>query len=219
MRRFLLTLAILPILAACSSASVTYSVTTNVEEEQRVNLLLLASMRVIERRMANIGEELLDIDLQRNGTSTAIVVQVQEETALDILTEQLTEPFDMQIMKESTEETAEVIVDGHGGFVQTGITGEDILWLESAEEPGGTGRITITFSEEGREKMSTVFQENVGKNIGIFVRGQLVSKLLVEVDELKDDIVITDIPSLELAAVFADDVNVGLHVTFTPTKS
>ena len=64
--------------------------------------------------------------------------------------------------------------------------------------------------------MKDLFAESEGKNIGIFIRNQLVSKLLVDTDELIDDIIITDIPTVQLANVFADDVNVGLHVTFTP---
>jgi len=64
--------------------------------------------------------------------------------------------------------------------------------------------------------MQQVFKENKGKSLGLFIRGALVSKLLVETDELKDDIVIRDITSHEIAEAFADDLTVGLHVRFLP---
>lgn len=215
MKRFFLTLALLPVLAGCGSNAVTYTLATPQTDEDKVNALLVASMRVIERRMASIGEEVQDINLNRNN-GLFITVQAKNQTALDVLTEALTAPFDFVIMKEAGEEEPEVTVEGHGGFVSTGITGEQILWLQASEEDGGKGRVTISFSEEGRNMMSQVFKENFGKSIGIFVRGQLVSKLSVETDELKEDIIITDIPTTNLAEVFADDVNVGLYVTFTP---
>lgn len=217
MKRFLVIAALLPILASCGNSAVTYDITTTVEDEGRINALLVASMRVIERRMASLGEEPLDVSLHRtNGLS--ITVEAENDTALDVLSQTLTAPFDFIIMQEASDEEPEISVEGHGGFVSTGITGEQILWLQASEEPGGKGRVTINFTEEGRTMMSQVFQENFGKSIGIFVRKQLISKLSVETDELKEDIIITDIPSVSLAEVFADDVNVGLYVTFTPNE-
>lgn len=217
MKRFLLSLALLPTLAGCGANTITYNFVTTQEEEAKVNLLLPAATRVIERRMASIGEETLDIRVNRtNGLS--ISVDANNETALDVLTDALTAPFNFNVMKEAGESEPEITIEGHGGFVSTGLTGANVLWLQASEEPNGKGRVTISFTEEGREMMNQVFQENFGKFIGIFVRGQLVSKLLVETDELKEDIIITDIPTTSLAEVFADDVNVGLYVTFIPTK-
>jgi preprotein translocase subunit SecD len=217
MRRLLLSLALLPLLAACSNPSVRYDVRLDTDDEERSSMLLFASLRVIERRMASLGEEVIDLDIKKVSDGNQIYVEVkEEEAALDILTDLLTTPFDLQIMKEASAEEADQFVEGHGGFQKTGLNQEHILWLQAAEEPGGKGRVTISFSQEGRVMMSDIFKENKGKSIGIFVREQLVSKLLVDTDELKDDIVITDIPTVQLANVFADDVNVGLHVTFTP---
>lgn len=217
MKRFLITLALLPALAACGNAVTVYEVTTDIEEEGRANELLLASTRVIERRLASLGEEPLDINLNRSGGTNTITVEANNDVALDVLTEAITAPFDFVVMEEDgNEATADIVVEGHGGFSATGVTGEQVIWLESSEEPGGKGRVTIIFTEEGRAMMNEVFQKNSGRNIGIFVRDQLISKLFVDTDELKEDIIITGIPTASLAKVFADDVNVGLHVTFTP---
>ncbi|PIQ75812.1 hypothetical protein COU78_00380 [Candidatus Peregrinibacteria bacterium CG10_big_fil_rev_8_21_14_0_10_49_24] len=215
MKRPLLLLALLPLLTGCSTASVLYNVTLNTDDEERGSMLLLASLRVIERRMANIGEELVDLDMQRKNGKNQMYVEAKEQAALDILTDELTTPFELYIMLESSTEDADVVVEGHGGFKKTGISHEQLKWLQSSEEPGGKGRVSILFTQEGRDLMGSLFEENQNKYIGIFVRGSLVSKLLVDTNELKDEIIITDIPTVQLANVFADDVNVGMHVTFT----
>lgn len=216
MQCLFLSLALLPLLTACGNASIKYDVQLDTEDKEQSSALLSASLRVIERRMADLGEEVIDLDIQPSGEGNRIYVEAAEKPALDVLTDLITVPFDLQIMKEAPVEEADQVVEGHGGFKKTGISHTHIQWLKASEEPGGKGRVTITFSEEGREKMAQLFKENKGKSIGIFVRNQLVSKLLVDTNELKDDIVITDIPSIQLANVFADDVNVGIHVTFTP---
>lgn len=218
MKRSLLLLALLPLLTGCSTASVLYDITVHTDDEERGSMLLLASLRVIERRMASIGEELLDLDMKRTSGENQIYVEAKEKAALDILTDELTSPFELLIMKESSVEEADMVVEGHGGFVKTGISHEQLKWLQASEEPGGKGRVSILFTDEGRELMGSLFEENQNKYIGIFVRGSLVSKLLVDTNELKDEIIITDIPTVQLANVFADDVNVGMHVQFTPAS-
>lgn len=216
MKRLLATFVLLPLLAGCSTASILYDIQLNTEDEERGSMLLTASLRVIERRMASIGEEVLDLDIKKEGEGHRVYLKVKEQAALDALTEDLTSPFSLKVMKEAPPEEADAVVEGHGGFSETGITEKHLKWLQASEEPGGKGRVTITFSEEGRTLMGEVFRQNKGKSIGLFVRGNLVSKLFVDTDELKDEIIITDIPSVQLANVFADDVNVGMHVTFTP---
>ena len=207
--------AILPVLTACGSASVTYNLEVNIESPDQVSPLLLASKRVVERRMQSIGEDIIDLNLKRVGEDAQIYVEAEEKIALELLSENLMEPFVLEVMEEAPSDTADITIESHGGFSSTGVNGSHILWMQSDEQANGRGKITISFSEEGRELMGKVFKKNIGKSIGLFVRGQLVSKLLVETDELKDDIIITDIPSIDLANVFADDVNVGVHVIFT----
>jgi len=215
MKRFLLSLAFVPLLVSCGNVSVTFIVTTDTNEPERKAQVLSAGLRVIERRMASMGEELLNLDIRHTDTGAEIDIAVANQEPIDNLIDVMTEEFSVRIMKESALDKAQIIVEGHGGFFDTPVNETHIDWLHAAEEPGGKGRITISFTDEGRELMSDVFKENVGKSIGLFVRDQLVSKLLVETDEVLDDIIITDIPTVQLANVFADDMNVGLHSTFT----
>jgi hypothetical protein len=217
MKRLLCATALL-LLVGCRGTARTYQLSFNVEDTERQKLLALMSTRVIERRLASYGEEVKDLSLRSDTAPFEITVSVENATALDLLTEDLVSPFKFRIMKEAPVGEPDVlVVEGHGPFMETGITEHDVEWLDSApDEVPEKGRVTLTFTGEGRGKMSQVFKENVGKFIGIFVRDRLMAKLHVETNELKDDIVITEIPSVEIAQTFADDVNVGLHVIFSP---
>jgi len=213
-------LLLLPILLGCSSTgSITYRLDIDpTVATERGSDLSLASMRVIERRLENLGEDILEKDVAFENGAPHVSLTVSDPETLDILTKQLTQPFTLRIMEEAPEEEATITVGIHGGFRETGITEKHLLWV-SASTDGGVldrGRATLQFTEEGRKLMNEMFKKNKGKSIGLFVRNALMSKLLVESDSLKDDIIIHDIPSVEFAHVFADDVNVGLHVTFTP---
>ncbi|OGJ61475.1 hypothetical protein A3C37_04090 [Candidatus Peribacteria bacterium RIFCSPHIGHO2_02_FULL_53_20] len=217
-RRFIVGLSLSTLLVGCGgSVSSTYRLQFDTEDPSRLTLLSLAVMRVVERRLQGMGEDVRGLDVSQKQGGPELSFSVVTEAAADLLREDLTAPFELRIMREAKEkETPTMEAEGHGGFVETQITQEHLEWIEAAEEPDNKGRITLEFTEEGRKLMRMIFRENVGKNIGLFVRGRLVAKLQVDTAELKDDIIITGIPSAELARVFADDVNVGLHVTFTP---
>lgn len=218
MRR--LALLLLPILIGCSSTgSITYRLDIDPTiASERGSDLALASLRVIERRLENLGEDILEKDVNFENGAPLISLTVGDPSTLDILTKQLTDPFMMRIMEESSEEEATITIATHGGFRETGITEKHLLWVTASTDGDALerGKATLQFTEEGRKLMNEMFKKNKGKYIGLFVRNALMSKLLVESDSLKDDIIIHDIPSVEFAHVFADDVNVGLYVRFTP---
>ena len=217
MKKFLPLLALA--LCACGSISITYDIDVQIEDDTVRSKVLFSSLRVIERRLASMGEEASDLDLKRATDQMQIYVEVSNQAVLDALTENLTSPFDLSFQRQAgEEEVADIVVEGQGGFIRTGVNQNHVSWMEPSEEPGGTGRITIIFTDEGRAMMADIFNENVGSNLGLFVRDQLVSVLYVDTPDVLDDIIISEIPSAELAQVFADDVNVGLHVTFTPVQ-
>ncbi len=190
----------------------------SVEGQVQRQTVLTQSLNVVQRRLESMGEEPLKSNIQPNGSGALITIGAEHQEALDALITDLQEPFDLRVMSQvSADEEADITVERHGGFVNTGITHDDLIWVEAGKEnDSDLGAVRLVFSEEGRTKMSELFKQMKGKNIGIFVRGQLISLLQVETDVLQDDIVIRQIPSLELAEVFAEDVNVGIHVTFTP---
>lgn len=181
--------------------------------------LLKEAVRVVERRLDSMGEELIDQSIDAGGENPTLTLTLVDDEIAEFLTQDLTSPFTMDIMKEVPEGTGDITVSGHGSFAKTGVTAEHLDWVNAREDgTSGKGMVRLVFTPEGRVLMAQVFAENVGKNIGLFVRDKLVSKLYVDTAELKDDIVIRDIPSLDFAHVFAEDVNVGLHVTFIPIE-
>lgn len=202
----------------CRGASADYTLMFDLPDEDKRSQLASASMRIVERRLLAMGEEPLEKELRAEEGELHLRLTLVNDTIKEILTEQLTASFALRFMKASTPGKG-IAVEGHGSFEETGVTEDHFLWMiSSVDETTGKGRVQILFTEEGRKRMGQVFKENKGKYIGLFIRNNLVSKLLVESQELKEDIVITDIPTTELATVFADDVNVGLHVTFVPTN-
>lgn len=211
-------LSALVLLAGCSgSVTSSYRLQFDTEDTSKLTLLSLAVTRVIERRLEAMGENVRGLDISQKEEGPELTFTVETEAAADLLRDDVTAPFELQIMRETKPgETPTIEIEGHGGFITTGITEEHLEWVDASEEPDNKGRITLGFTKNGRELMRTVFKQNVGKNIGLFVRERLVAKLQVDTAEVRDDIIITGIPSPELARVFADDVNVGLHVTFTP---
>jgi len=209
----------LVLLTACgASSSATYKLDINVTDMAMRQELAAQSLRIMERRLEAMGEIINDHVITVEQETAEITIEADHKEALDELSTQLSQPFDFRVMAQAEEgETPELTVEGHGGFMSTGITGADLEWVQGREEADkGTGEVRLVFTEQGRTKMADLFERMNGKVIGIFVRNQLVSKLQVDTAELKDDIVIRDIPTAELAIVFADDVNVGIHVQFTP---
>lgn len=181
--------------------------------------LIAAAKRVIEGRLSAIGETAEMIDIENRGGTIRMTVETNSETVTDVLHDQLTEPFSFRIMTEAADGKGDATIEGHGSFKQTGITEKHLLGVQAGpDDSPGKGRIHLNFSDEGRVLMGKIFRENKGKYIGLFVRNRLISKLQVDADEVRDQIIITDIPSLPMAQIFADDVNVGLFVTFTPTR-
>lgn len=220
MRKPLIITILCLLLVSCGSGSTGYNLVFDTDDEDKRSELTFAAQRVIERRLEMYGEKALDLKVVSGVRTPQIRVKMNDENIIDVLTADLISSFNLRIMKEALPGETDIIsVEGHGDFSETGITEDQVEWFEASPDTNPEqGRVTITFSEEGRDLMEQVFKENSGKNIGLFVREHLVSKLYVDSDELLDEIVITEIPSLELAEIFADDVNVGLYVTFTPVE-
>lgn len=221
-------------LVACGGTPQAFILNFDLEDAAKKNELVLASERVVERRLESLGEK-PDADIVE-GEPVKVSFSVKEPTSFDSLSQSLTGEFKLRVMVEAPAGTPGAVqIENQESFVETGITEEDIQWMtwgaggmpgdpsvpadESLIDPALIkGHVTIQFTEAGREKMKDLFAKNNRKFIGIFVRDQLVSKLLVDTDVLIDDIIISDVPSLELAQIFVDDMNVGLHVTFVPEK-
>lgn len=215
MRRLTLPLAVLLASCAAGSSAVTrqFDLQIALEEPAKQQELTEAAVRVIDRRLGRLGEKVVSHTVNNR----RLTIEASNEAAMDTVTAELQEPFSMEFMREAKPgEKADAEVMGHGSFVKTGVTYMDIAWNTAQTQDNGQARILLDFTAEGLGKMKAVFAQNPDKFLGMFIRGKLVSKLLVDSATLKEQIVISDIPSREIADAFSDDVNVGRYVTFTP---
>ncbi len=219
MKRFVSSLAVCALLAACSpEQTVRYSLTFDTRDTTRQAQLVSTGKKVVERRLRVMDEgfDLGKIDMQVNGSDIRLSVTAEDPALLAALTEQLSAPFSLRVMRQTEDPRAPIHVEGLGSFEDTGLNESHVDWAV-AQTDGLTGRgmVTMTLTVEGRDAMHKAFTENVGKTIGIFVRDRLVSQKTIDKSEAKDRIIIADIPKVEIANLFADDVNVGLHVRFS----
>lgn len=212
------------LLTACNqSKTLTYDVTFTSDDPSRMNDLSLATRHVIERRLSVQEAGLIDYDVSHNKETkeTQIIVEIDDAGAADILNEQLTEPFlfEVRYLAEDEQE-GDIVVEGKGNFRATGVQNEHIDWVlaDAVQGPLNQGKIVIGFTDEGVEKMQSIFTEKEGVEIGLFVRNMLTASLSINGDSITRTIEISGVPSAELAKIFADDVNVGIHMTFTPAN-
>jgi preprotein translocase subunit SecD len=98
------------------------------------------------------------------------------------------------------------------------VTAKQLEWIQPLTNPTTSEvGVELQFTDEGKMLLSKAFADNAGKNIGIFVRGLLVSKMTISSTPLQSShIIIGGIPSAKVAEIFSEDVNVGTHLTFTP---
>ncbi len=208
------------LLAGCRSATtLVLDITFQTEDSSSRSSLITASERVIERRAYSIEDAVPELSVEEKDEKVRISVILQKEETVSTLGELLTSPISFFIMRAVEEgEEPDVSNEQYGDFKYTGLTERDLLWVTAEETPDGKATVTLTFTDRGKTLLQKVFEENAGKRIGLFVRGGLVSTYDIQEEEAEDreNIVISGVPSFELARTFADDVNVGTHITFTP---
>ena len=219
MKRLHYALATAILLAACSTNhTARYALSFNVQSPADQQALTQMSMRVIERRVEHLGDKVLDKSVETKGSGTVLTVTLEQGKVINDLTKELTRPFDLQIMAQTASgETADITIEGRGSFKKAGITQADLVWVDARKDPtNGKGEVRLDFTPAGKTKMSALFKQSIGHDIGLFVHGRLISQLHVKTDSLPDNLIIRDVPTAELAQVFAEDMDVGLHVIFTP---
>lgn len=204
------------LLVGCGGpVSMQYRLTFDVQDPEHVELLTKSTVRVIQRRLDRLGAQLYAQQTIQDPDGATLELSISDAAAAEALSQEMTAPFDLQIMRQTTG-SGDITVEGFGTFMKTGVTGDDIELVASLLQDDGTATVQIKLTDEGQKEMATLFKENVGKDLGLFVRGKLVSALTIRSAELPNPLSIDGVPDLELANTFADDVNVGIHVTVTP---
>ena len=144
-----------------------------------------------------------------------LTVDSIEQSQTDAVTMAILDPFSFNIMTQSTLADADIVINQTDAFKKTSITEKDIVWVETAKMDGGEGAVTMYFTPDAQQRLKEIYAENVNTSIGLFVRNRLIAQLLVKSDNFDKDIHILNIPSIDLATLFADDVNTGRYVTFS----
>lgn len=225
MKKIILPALFALLLTACGNEPVTlnYNVTFDTEVPERMNDLSLAARHVMERRLAAMNANLIDYDVTHNKETleTGISVKVDDKTAAEQLNQELTTPFNFEVRYlVDKEQEGDIYVENIGYFRASGVTGNDVDWVlgEAIEGPQDQGRVIIGFTDEGVTEMQDVFSDQNGSVLGLFVRGRLMASMETEGETITRTIEIPGVPSGDLAKVFADDMNVGIHMTFTPVQ-
>ena len=224
MKKFLVSAAFALCLTACGPATLTYTIDFTTDNTDRKADLSIALHQVIERRLSRLEGALLDYDVDNNKETdvTTVTVKVDSAGSAEALNAELTEPFSFEV-RFLAKDTAEgdIAVEGVGSFRATGVAKEDIDWVlgDAGDEVLKTGRVIIGSTDRGAEKMKTVFRDQSENSIGLFVRGRLAASMAVAKGMQFDRVIdIPGLPSADLAKVFADDMNVGIHMTLHPVQ-
>ena len=146
MKRFAFLLALPLILAGCGSTSASYQLLFDTTNSTMRNALTLTSVKVVERRLERFETTMEDQSIEPNGSGAILTVKVKDGGVLQPLTEELTAPFKLRIMKGVPEGQGDINVQGHGDFKETGITEKDLMWAEAAEDDKKKGAVHILFT-------------------------------------------------------------------------
>ena len=176
-------------LTACGNVptTLTYDVTFTTEDPGRMTDLSLATRHVIERRLARLEGNLIDYDIDYDEESqvTTIGVRVDNANAAEALNEEMTAPFTFEVrylVKEFQE--GDIDTETVGIFRATGINKSHVDWVigQTTEPPLNRGRVLIGFTDESQEQMQTLFTEQKGNTIGLFVRDRLTAAVSIDKD-------------------------------------
>lgn len=206
-------------LVSCGGSTARFSLVFDTKEAMRVEELKNATERVISRRLEARDKKLEASKFQTVNDVTTMDVKTSDSEGLQLLKDGLVQPFKIEVLKQVEAGQGDIISEKFGEFKETGLKTEHFAWITAGSRTFGAqeqGFVEIEFTPEGQAILKKIFTENQGEVIGVFVRGMLISKKLVESKDLQlNGITIDGIPRAELAEAFADDANVGLHVTFT----
>lgn len=215
MKRLVLLSTVL-LLASCAQANAGYRITIRQAGVSHAAELQKAAVRVVERRAERLGQKLSAESVKASGSGAVMQFALQDPAVGEALTQELTAPFSFRVMVEAPREQADVWNEKGGmGFRETGVTEQHVTWVAATVSPDRTkGAAVILLTPEGQALLQKAFAGNQGKQMALFVRGVLMSRKKIGPEDQKASIQIDNIPSPAVASIFADDMNVGLHVTF-----
>jgi hypothetical protein len=209
--------------SACGSNGVTFNLQVDIVPGMDRQELLAASVRMMERRVQAVEQQegwqntLEDIDVTNAGDGAVMTVTLNESGVGPLLVEDVTRPFSFEFMVQVPQEEADVVVAETQGYKRTGLETSHVQMLRS-QAAGDAAEVLVEFTAEGKTKKGEIFREHIGETMGLFVRGLPIYQFVVEQGDVSGDAFVIKVPQAGLAAVFTDDVNTGLHITFTSVQ-
>jgi hypothetical protein len=209
----------LMVCTACAPkpATFTYSLRFDLPETSKQMALVQATESVVKRKLKAIDITNASVLTSFTGSGAgklSIQANSDQKKMIDGL---LSEKFTFEIKGEKKVPVSGQVPNPEN-WEQTGMTSDMLLWASASSSSNGTATIDLEFNSAGQKILLETFKKYEGRSIGIFVRDFLVSKLKVEGTAHPDRVVITGVPSAQVAKIFVDDVNVGIHTSITPTR-
>ncbi len=212
----LLSFALLCTACAPKPITLTYTLSfTDGTTPARQMSLTQATESVMKRKLKALDATGVSVRTSLSGSGVGtltIQAQSDQKTMIEGL---LNEKFSFEVKgeKEGLSGGATASPDH---WEPTALQSSMLVWASDEAMANGKSAVLLQFNDEGKKILLDVFQKYKGKSIGIFVRDFLVSKLKVEGTANPDQVAITGVPSAQVAKIFVDDVNVGIHVRLTP---
>ncbi|MEQ1849277.1 MAG: hypothetical protein ABL890_01665 [Candidatus Peribacteraceae bacterium] len=184
------------------------------EDPARASVLIESIERVIVRRLAamNFMDPAVTV-VPENQTSAIVTVKATTSEMQDAVTHIMTDPFSFEMKLETLQAEDWAASE----WESTGVDGSNLLWVQAlGNKQTMEISMDLEFNDQGKKILEELARTKQGKRLGIFVRDILVSMLTIQSGSFADHVLIGGIPSTTIAEVFADDVNVGTRVSFTP---
>lgn len=217
-RGFIVLTGLCLLLSACGGSKVvSVTATVRADDPSQSLFLMEATERVLTRRLAAVPIANPTVSVTPSGSGSAVVrVTVPDAAAVESVQRILAEDFsfDMRLGKTTSGNApSDPAEDSWGPPV---LTEADLQWAQAiGNSATGVVSVELLFTPQGQKNLEGLFRGNRGQDIGIFVRDLLVSKLRITDEKVQERIVISGIPNAKVAQIFADDVDVGLRVSFS----
>ncbi|MDP7477063.1 MAG: hypothetical protein QF442_01290 [Candidatus Peribacteraceae bacterium] len=217
MKHFLFPAVFALLLTSCGqSSTLSYDVEFKSNDRNRMANLTLATKRIVTRRLRRFDSNLLDYDVDYGEGTASISIEVDNAKAANALDEEMLAPLVLEI-RTQVEEALEgdIEVEGQGFFRASTISSDDFDWVVGGKSQSGpNGQVTLIMTDEGSENMKKIFADHQDESIGLFLRGRLTALFTANGENFEQSIVIPNVPTEQMAEIFADDMNVGIHMKF-----
>lgn len=171
--------------------------------ERRVN-----SFGVSEPQVATSGSDKIIVELPGIDDVNEAIRQIGQTPLLEF---KVLNPNAPEV---TPNENGEVVVDPNQQFISTGLSGKQLKRATAdiqAQGPGVGGAVVVRleFNDEGRELFAKITQENLGKQVAIFLDGELLSAPTVQTAITDGIAVISGDFTVEGARLLATRLNSG----------